>query len=142
MGKADNGREDTRHREIIYIFSCPAVFKKYDVSEGGKRSKSKYTQQGRRNIFVGLPDDSIRWLFYVPDTKKIFVSIDAVFNKDVISSLSAPDLFFSGAIKIRDHVTVRVNDDAIIESTSGPSSKRELYQNEIFTSVKPCGVRC
>ncbi len=40
------------------VFGCPAVFKQYEVSESGKRVKNKYTQQGMRGIFVGIPDDS------------------------------------------------------------------------------------
>ena len=45
------------------VFRCPAVFKKYEFSDKGKRTKDKFSQQGIRGIFVGLPDDSAGWLF-------------------------------------------------------------------------------
>ena len=83
-------------------FGYPAVFKKYEFSDNGKRTKDKLSQQGIRGIFVGLSDDSARWLLYVPDTKRTFVSMDAVFDEDFTSPLSTPDLPFTGAIRMRD----------------------------------------
>ena len=35
--------------------------------------KNKYVQQGVREIFVGIPDDSVDWIFYVPNAKKIHI---------------------------------------------------------------------
>ena len=40
------------------VFGCPAIFKRYEVSQGGKRTKNKYVQQGIRAIFVFFSDDS------------------------------------------------------------------------------------
>ena len=62
------------------VFGCPAVFKRYEVSIDGKRTNNKYTQQGMRGIFVGIPDDSAGWLFYVPTTRKTYISMDAAFD--------------------------------------------------------------
>ena len=84
------------------VLGCLAVFKKYEFSDNGKRTKDKLSQQGIRGIFVGLSDDSARWLLYVPDTKRTFVSMDAVFDEDFTSPLSTPDLPFTGAIRMRD----------------------------------------
>ena len=60
----------------------PTSFQKYEFSDKGKRTKNKLSQQGVRGIFVGLPDDSDGWLFYVPGAKRTFTSIDAVFDPD------------------------------------------------------------
>ena len=57
------------HVKHFEVLGCRIVFKKYDASESGKRTRSKYIQQGTRGIFVDLPDHSTGWLFYIPDTK-------------------------------------------------------------------------
>ena len=61
------------------VFGYPAVFRKYEFSDKGKRTKDKFSQQCIRGIFVGLLDDSGVWLFYVPDAKRTFISMDAFF---------------------------------------------------------------
>ena len=40
------------------VFGYPAVFKKYEFSNKGKRTKDKFSQQGIRGVFVELFDDS------------------------------------------------------------------------------------
>ena len=72
-----------------------------EVSDSGKRFKNKYRQQGIRGIFVGFPEDSSGWFFYVPDTKRTYISLDAVFDENFTSPLSMPELPFQGALKIR-----------------------------------------
>ena len=47
-----------------------------------------------RGIFVGFPDDSAGWLFYVPSTKKTYISLDAVVDENFTSPLCMPDLPF------------------------------------------------
>ena len=42
----------------LHSFGCPAVFKRFEFSKVGKRTVNKYTLQGVRCIFVGIPDDS------------------------------------------------------------------------------------
>ena len=87
----------TKCKTIIY----PAIFKRYEINEGGKRVKNKYVQQGIEAIFVGFPDDSSGWLFYVPSTKRTYISIvDTIFDENFISLLSIPDLPFQGALKL------------------------------------------
>ena len=56
--------------------------------------KNKYTQQGVRGIFVEIPDDSAGCLFYVPDARQTYVSLDAIFDEDFTSPLSMQDLPF------------------------------------------------
>ena len=34
------------------VFGCPAVFKKYEFSDKGKRTKDKFSQQGIRGILL------------------------------------------------------------------------------------------
>ena len=57
----NNSKPKVRHYRV---FGCPAIFKKYEISDSGKRIKNKYIQQGIRGIFVGFPEDSSGWLFY------------------------------------------------------------------------------
>ena len=83
------------------VFECPIVFKEYEFNSKGKRTKDKYSQQGIRDIFVGLPDDSAGWLFYFPDTKN-FTSQDAVFEDDLTTPFCTPDPPFAGTIRLRD----------------------------------------
>ena len=49
-------------RKLIFrhlsVFGCPAIFKRYEISDKGARIKNKYLQQGMRGIFAGLPNDS------------------------------------------------------------------------------------
>ena len=42
-------------------------------------------------IFVGLPDDSAGWLFYVLEARSTYISLDAVFDEDFTSPISMPD---------------------------------------------------
>ncbi len=49
---------------------------KYEFSDKGKRIKDKFSQQGIRGIFVGLPDVSNEWLLYVSIVKRIFTSLE------------------------------------------------------------------
>ena len=64
--------------------------------------KNKYTQQGVQGIlFVGIPDDSAGWIFYEPDVRKTYISLDAIFYEDFTSPLSMLDLPFQGTIKLR-----------------------------------------
>ena len=117
------------------VFGCPAIFKRYEVSQGGKRTKNKYVQQGIRAIFVGFPDDSSGWLFYVPSIKKTYVSIDAVFDESFTSPLSMPDLPFQGALRLRGTVTPMLNTDTITETTGAPSGENERFPSELITSL-------
>ena len=102
------------------VFGCPAVFKTYEFSDKGKRTKDKFSQQGIRGIFVGLPDDSAGWLFYVPDAKRTFISLDAIFDEDFTSPLSTPDLPFTGAIRLRDIKSNHSDNDVVAEHTGEP----------------------
>ena len=52
---ATNRKHTVKH---FKVFGCPAIFKQYETYEKGKVIKNKYTQQGTRGIFVGVPDDS------------------------------------------------------------------------------------
>ena len=71
----------------MYLVALPYL-KKYEISDNGKMIKNKYIQQGIGGIFVGFPEDSSGWLFYVPDTKRTYISLDAVFDENFTSPLS------------------------------------------------------
>ena len=74
-----------------------------------------------RGIFVGLPDDSAGWLFYVPSTKRTYISLDATFDENFTSPLSMPDLPYQGAIKIRNTELGNTNSEPLLEKTGGPT---------------------
>ena len=76
---ANNIKPNVWHFRIL---GCPSIFKRYEISERGKRIKNKYVQQGIRGIFVGFPEDSSGWLFYVPSARKTYISLDAVFDEN------------------------------------------------------------
>ena len=125
---ATNSKPNVRHYRV---FGCPAIFKRYEVSDQGKRIKNKYIQQGIRGIFVGFPDDSAGWLFYVPSTKKTYISLDAVFDENFTSPLCMPDLPFQGALKIRNTQVYTPNTDMLNETTGPPSGEEEEFPNDI-----------
>ena len=85
-----------RQPKVVHfkVFGCPAIFKRYEVSIDGKRTNNKYTQQGMRGIFIGIPDDSAGWMFYVPLIKKTYISLAATFDKIFASPLALSDLPF------------------------------------------------
>ena len=83
------------------IFGSPTFLKKkYEFSDKGKSTKNKFSQQGTRGIFIGLPDDSAGWPVYVLDAKQTFTSMDAVFDEDITSPSCTLDLPFTGAIRL------------------------------------------
>ena len=66
-------------------------------------------------IFVVIPDAAAGWLFYVPTTKRMYISVDTVFDESFTSPLLLPDLPYQEAIKLRG-VSIHVpNQDIIIE---------------------------
>ena len=92
-----NQKPNVRHYRV---FGCPTIFKRYEVSGSGKRIENKYTQQGIRGIFVGFPEDSSGWLFYVPNRRKAYISLHEFFDENFTSPPSMPDLPFQGALKL------------------------------------------
>ena len=78
----NNCNPNVRHYRV---FGCPTIFKRYEISDSGKRIKNKYIQQGIRGIFVGFPEDSSGWLFYVPSTRKTYISLNIIFDKNFTS---------------------------------------------------------
>jgi len=125
-----NGRKPSVRQ--FRVFGCPAIFKRYEISEGGKRIKNKYVQQGIRAIFVGFPDDSSGWLFYVPSTKRTYISIDAVFDENFTSPLSMPDLPFQGALKLRGTTVPTLNTETLSEVTGPPIGEEDNFPNDLI----------
>ena len=111
------------------VFGCPAIFKRYDVTENGRRTRSKYNQLGTRGIFVGFPDDSAGWLFYVPSAKKTYISMDAVFDEHFTTPMHLPDLPYQGAIKLRGISGKTMDTDTDLEYTGPPSGEPESFPN-------------
>ena len=125
----NNSKPNVRH---YCVFGCPAIFKWHEIRDSGKRVKNKYIQQGIRGIFVGFPEDSSGWLFYVPSARKTYISLDAVFDENFTSPLSMPELPFQWALNIRDIYTYIPNTDVLIETTGPPNGQPELYPDSIF----------
>ena len=98
--------------------------------------KNKYIQQGIRGIFVGFPEDSSDWLFYVPDSKRTYISLDAVFDENFTSPLSMPELPFQGALKIRGTSNHIPNTETLTETTGPPSGENESYADDLI--LNPC----
>ena len=122
---ATGGKLIARH---FRVFGCLAIFKRYEISDKGTRIKNKYPQQGMRGIFVGLPNDSAGWLFYVPSVKKSYsISLDATFDENFTSPLSMPDLPYQGAIKIRNTELGNTNSKPLLEKTGIPTGKETSF---------------
>ena len=51
----NNIKTNVRH---FRVFGYPSIFKRYEMSEGGKSLKNKQIQQEIRGLFVGFPEDS------------------------------------------------------------------------------------
>ena len=113
------------------VFGCPAVFKRYEVSDNGKRVKNKYTQQGMRGIFVGLPDDSAGWLFYVPSARRSYISLDAIFDESFTSPIALPDLPYQGAIRLRNISIQSPNQEILTEHTGEPNGDDEIFPEDL-----------
>ena len=56
-------------------------------------------------IFVQIPDNATDWLVYDTTTKRIFISMDSVFDEYFTSPLVIPNLPYQGAIKLRGVAT-------------------------------------
>ena len=81
-----------------------------------------------QGIFIGIPDDSSGWIFYVPSTKKIYM--DATFDKRFTSRLVLSDLHFDGALKLRRFINVRESDNVETEATGTSVSLEEKYPSD------------
>ena len=82
-------------------------------------------------IFVGIPDDTAGWLFYVPTAKRMYISMDAAFDEAFSSPLVLPDLPYQGAIRLRQISTQNLNQDSIIEYTDAPSGQSETFSEDL-----------
>ena len=92
-----------------------------------KRTKNKYIQQGIRDIFVGFPEDSSGWFFYVPGARKTYISLNADFDENLISPLSMPDLRFQGALKMRGISSHIFNTQTLTEVTGPPTGENKSF---------------
>ena len=102
----------------------------------GLKNVYKYIQQGIRGIFVDFSDDSSGWLFYVPDMKRTYISLDAVFDENFTSPLSMSELPFQGTLRIRWTSNHIPNTETLIETTGPPSGDIESYPDDLISN--PC----
>ena len=62
----NNCKPNVRHYRV---FGCPTIFKRYEISDSGKRIKNKYITRYKRN-FCGIPRRFIRLAFLCSKCKK------------------------------------------------------------------------
>ena len=124
----NNQKPCVRHYRV---FGCPAIFKRYEVSDSGKRIRNEYIQQGIKGIFVGFPEDSSGWLFYVSNARKTYISLDAIFDENFTSPLSMPDLPFQGALKLRSINMQIPNTETLTEIPGPPTGENEIYPEDL-----------
>ena len=74
--------------------------------------------------------------FYVPDTKRTYISLDAVFDENFTSPLSMAELPFQGALKIRGTSNYIPNTETLIETTGSPPGENESYPDDLI--LNPC----
>ena len=93
-------------------------------------------QHGIRGIFLGFSEDSSGWLFYVPDTKRIYISLDIVFDENFTSPLNMPELPLQGALRIRGTSNYVPDTETLFETTGPPSGHIESYPYDLI--LNPC----
>jgi hypothetical protein len=119
------------------VFGCPAAIKRYhQTTSTGKPSSDissdfqqtpKPTQRAVRGIFIGFPEHSAGWLFFLPNPlgrHNFIVSRDAVFDESFESALAHVHAPYFGALPERastpllDHlITDEVSNPTPIQST-------------------------
>ena len=80
---------------------------------------------------MGLPDDSAGWLFYAPEARRKYISLDDIFDEDFTSPSSMPNLPFQGTINLRDvkgHYNMK-HSEPILEETGLVHGNNESFPN-------------
>jgi hypothetical protein len=67
------------------VFGCPSIIKRWTADE---RSQGKQTERGMRDIFIGFSSNQKGFLFYLPGSRNIIVSGDAIFDKTFHSAIA------------------------------------------------------
>jgi hypothetical protein len=67
------------------VFGCPSVIKRWVADE---RSNGKQTERGMRGIFIGFDDNKKGYLFYMPGSRNIVNSGDAIFDETFYSAIA------------------------------------------------------
>ena len=77
----------------------------------------------------GLASHSSNRLFYIPDARRTFVSLDAVFDEDFTSPLSTTDLPFTGTIRLRGIKSNYGDNNVVTEHTGEPIGHIQTFDN-------------
>ena len=67
------------------VFGCPSVIKSWTADE---RSNGKQTERGMRGIFIGFDNNKKGFLFYMPGSRNIVNSGDAIFDETFQSAIA------------------------------------------------------
>lgn len=82
-------------------------------------------------IFVGFPDDSAGWIFYVPSVKRSYTSLDATFDESFTSPLALPDLPYQGAIRLQHFPNHSPNQETLTKHTCELLGENETFPVDI-----------
>ena len=136
----NNSKPNVRH---YHVFGCPAIFKRYEISDSGKRIKNKYIQQGIRGIFVGFPEDSSGWLSYVPSARKTYISLDAVFDEEGTSEIKVSRISVANKKAILKELDLlNINESTVfpyIESSAKYVADKFKFNKSIQPTAKSGG---
>ena len=84
---------------------CPCVVRKSTAYVGKKTINMRHrAKKGFRDIFVGIPQHQKLCLVYVPSTRKIISSYDAVFDESFSSALEYTPQPYSEGLAMRPSV--------------------------------------
>jgi len=67
------------------VFGCPSIVKRWTADE---RANGKQTEWGIRGIFIGFDTNKKGYLFYMPGSRNILASADAIFDESFHSAIA------------------------------------------------------
>ena len=92
-------------------------------------------QQGFRGIFVGIPEYQKGYLVYVPSTRKVISSYDAVFDESFFSALAYKSRPYSEATEMRPAVTYTPYATSLREQTDNIITFTQFEEGNISTKT-------
>ena len=100
---ATGTKHSVSHLRVLFF---PCVVRKATSRVETKALNMRHqSQKGFRGIFVGIPEYQKGYLVYVPSTRKILSSYDAVFDENNSSAFAYTSRPYSEAMAMRPAVT-------------------------------------
>ena len=89
----------------LHVLFCPCVVQKATAHVEIKTLNMRHqAQKGFRGIFIGIPEHQKGYLVYIPSTRKVISSHNAVFDESFSSALSYTSRSYSEAMAMRPEV--------------------------------------